>query len=165
METFVCPNCNFSYLVAQKGNCVNCGYYFDYIVKYKNIPLKILKSYKETIKIRTFLFAVIEQDNERKGIHCHIIITNHGLKISVIDKFSYGLFTKKRWVMKTPQEFFVPYDDIVEISKGTHKGKPAGYYTYKSKSFGNLRLLCVDGSASSSINVSEEVKRMVEQLR
>lgn len=165
MAKFTCPNCNYTFWATQEGYCTNCGYHFEYISKYKNIPLNTLKTYSETIKIRTFLFAIIEQDNERKGIHCHVTVTNHGLKISVVERYELGIFTNKKWVPKTPQVFFLPYDDITEISKGTHKGKPAAYYTYKSKSLGNLRMLCCDGSVSSKINASEEVRRMVEQLR
>ena len=65
--------------------------------------------------------------------------------------------------MTPPQVFLVPYDDIVSIEKQTYRGKPASFYTYQSRTLGNLRLVCADGTVDSTVNVSEEMKRMVTE--
>lgn len=163
MAKFVCPRCHFSFWAAPDERCTHCGYHFEYLDKWKDVPLKQLKAQKELVKIRSFIFSIIEKDDMQKGLHAEIALTNHGMLISVFEKYQHGVLVHKRWKMTPPQVFLVPYDDIVSIEKQTYRGKPASFYTYQSRTLGNLRLVCADGTVDSAVNVSEEMKRMVTE--
>ncbi len=161
MAKFTCPRCKFTYWAVPEKRCTSCGYHFDYV----DAPLSELLKNPELVQMRTFIFAIIEPDNIKKGIHAEVTLTNRGLQLTVTDKFEHGLFTNKKWTLKQPLVTLVPYDDITAIEKLPYRGKPAGFYTYQTGSQGTLRLVCVDGGASSSINVSEEFKNTVEEFQ
>ena len=163
MAKFVCPCCHFSFWAAPDERCTHCGYHFEYLKKWKDVPRKQLEAQKELVKIRSFIFSIIEKDDMQKGLHAEITLTNHGMMISVFEKYQNGALVNKRWKLTPPQVFLVPYDDIVSIEKQTYRGKPASFYTYQSRTWGNLRLLCADGTISSKISGSEEMKRMVTE--
>jgi len=159
-----CTFCNFGYIFKPEKNCVNCGYYFDYINKYSKMSISALKSLPEKVYIRTGLCAICEKGETKKGLHAYVKLTNKGVEIEVFEKFQYGPFVNKKWTFNQNPRLSIPYNELT-IKSGDYDGKKVDYYVYSSPVYGDLRLnFNADATISSKYHLNSEMKKLCEDF-
>ncbi len=164
MKRHICRKCGFQSLIHPGERCPGCGYLFSYLNHQPHWTQEALAAAQEEIPIRRLRCALMKQDDQMDGAQAECTITNRALRLRLCGYYRGGRMLAFDKLTTVPFNIVLPYKRLTKVTQGTHKGRPARFFTYHHDIIGSINLwFFVDpGVEKKHPQIDAEVAQLVE---
>jgi len=164
MKRHICRRCGFQSLMDPGERCPGCGYLFSYLHHQPQWTYEALAREENEIPIRRLRCAIMRQDDQMDGALADCTITNKSLRLRLCGYYRGGRMLAWSRLVKFPIEIVLPYKRLTKVTKGTHHGRPARFFTYHHSMIGpmNLWFFVDQGVERTCPDIDAQVAQLVE---